>query len=137
MSGFEIIGVVLGAFPILVGAAKSASGVYRDVETWWKFDKEFHDFVMDVQREFIAFSQIVDIVVDSFQEMSDEEKATLQNCPGTKLWLDERVQMGLKRRIPTDTQRRWFLSELGRLSKALEELCAMLPISKVRRGTLR
>lgn len=133
MLGLEVLGAVLGAYPILIDAADIASGYYQGAKTWWKFDTEFHNFVMDVRRESIAFSQIIEILVDSFQDLSREEREALQNCPGTKLWQDERVQRGIERRISVDSQRRWFVDQLQKLNVALEELCAMLPVSNVRK----
>jgi len=131
MSGFEIAGVALGAFPILLEGAKSLRGVYRDAKAWWEFEREFDDFVAAVEWESIAFSQSLDIMLESFADLSTEDRDILHNSPGDCLWLETRIQAELERRIPVEQQRRWFLGELRKLGIVLAELYAMLPATKV------
>ncbi|KAF4448824.1 hypothetical protein F53441_7816 [Fusarium austroafricanum] len=52
MSGFEVAGIVLGAFPILYETAKDLNTRYRDLKSWWQFEVEFEDFVSAIDQTF-------------------------------------------------------------------------------------
>jgi hypothetical protein len=51
MSGFEIAGIVLGGFPILYEAAKTAKSRYKDLKWWWRIShKSVRNTFMGKQR---------------------------------------------------------------------------------------
>jgi len=134
MSGFEIAGLVLGAFPLLLEAAKELRGVFRDVRTWWKFEREFEDLISSVEREQIAFSLNLDILLARL-DISEEEREAMQFDPNSVLWHSSRIQTKLERRINA-WYFPWFMKELKDIEDSLEELCDILAIGKVR-GNLR
>ncbi|KAM0429635.1 hypothetical protein ACHAPT_006240 [Fusarium lateritium] len=133
MSGFEVAGVVLGAFPILYDGAKDLRGFFKDVRSWWRFEREYEDFILDVEKEHIAFSQILEILLDPVDELSQEEKDTLQSDPNSSLWFELRVQSSLIRRVQKKHYG-WFMRQLGNINEALEELHQLLPIGKSRQA---
>ncbi|KAJ4205896.1 hypothetical protein NW759_014373 [Fusarium solani] len=84
MSGFEIAGIVLGGFPILYEAAKTAKSRYKDLKWWWRFETEFEDFISVVDREFISFSLNQEILLSPL-DILNSERDILQNDPDTLL----------------------------------------------------
>lgn len=131
MSGFEIAGVVLGLFPIVYDTAKDLRGVFHDAQSWWRFEREFEDFILKVERQKIAFSQILEILFDPLHQLSLSERDALGNNPNSPLWYDLRIQEVLKDRI-RQKYMGWFMRQLGDINDALEELLGLLPIQKVR-----
>ncbi|KAK7418604.1 hypothetical protein QQZ08_011188 [Neonectria magnoliae] len=45
MSGFEVAGIVLGAFPILVESCEDLRSAFRSLKSWWRFENDFDNFV--------------------------------------------------------------------------------------------
>lgn len=64
MSGFEIAGIVLGAFLLLFDSCKDLRSAFRSLKSWWRFETDFDNFVAAIQREQIAFSQNLEILID-------------------------------------------------------------------------
>ncbi|RSL97580.1 hypothetical protein CEP52_010805 [Fusarium oligoseptatum] len=98
MSGFEIAGIVLGGFPILYEAAKTAKSRYQDLKWWWRFETEFEDFISVVDREFISFSLNQEILLSPL-DILNNEREILQNDPDTLLWHEPRIQAQLRKRL--------------------------------------
>lgn len=130
MSGFEVAGLVLGAFPILYDAAKDARGRYRDLKWWWRFETEFEDFISAIDREFIAFSQNQEILLSPL-DISSWERDVLQNDPKTLLWHEPHIQTQLRKRLQ-NRYYTWYMEQLHEMNKAISELITMLPTGKVR-----
>ncbi|KAM7203213.1 hypothetical protein V8F20_004155 [Naviculisporaceae sp. PSN 640] len=51
MSGFEVAGIVLAAFTVLVDAGKDSKGLIRKAKDWWKFGLAFEDFLLRLDTE--------------------------------------------------------------------------------------
>ncbi|RFN48580.1 protein prib [Fusarium flagelliforme] len=129
MSGFEIAGVVLGLFPIVCDTAKDLSGVFRDAQSWWRFEREFEDFILEIEKQQIAFSQILEILFDPLHQLSLTEREALESQPNSPLWFDLRIQAVLRDRI-RQKYLGWFMRQLGDINDALKELLGLLPIEK-------
>ncbi|CEI70741.1 unnamed protein product [Fusarium venenatum] len=71
MSGFEITGVVLGLFPIVCDCAKDLSGVAKDAQSWWQFQKSFDDFIRRLNTDRIYFDQVILALLDLLQGLSN------------------------------------------------------------------
>ncbi|KAJ4129841.1 hypothetical protein NW768_006811 [Fusarium equiseti] len=131
MSGFEIAGVVLGLFPIVCDTAKDLRGVFHDAQSWLRFEREFEDFILEIERQQIAYSQILEILFDPLHQLSLREREILENDPNSPLWYDLRIQQVLTGRI-RQKYMGWFMRQLGDINDALKELIGLLPIEKVR-----
>lgn len=130
MSGFEIAGIVLGGFPILYEASKVLRSRYEDTKSWWRFEREFGDFIAAVEREHIAFKQALEILLEPIVGLSEHELSTLQSEPQSQLWFDSRIQAELRSRVQAKYYS-WFMRQLIDLNVALQELHSLLPIGKV------
>lgn len=132
MSGFEIAGIVLGGFPILLEGTKVLRGRYKDLGTWWQFEREFESFVSAVEREHIAFSQILEILLEPIANLAREKRDMLLSNPQSRRWFDSDVQWELRQRIQP-RYHEWFMRQLGAVKDALDKVHLLLPIGKVRR----
>ncbi|KAI9162992.1 hypothetical protein HJFPF1_04587 [Paramyrothecium foliicola] len=129
MSGIEVVGIVLGALPILCSTAKSFRNRYKDVHMWWQFDREFADFISEIEREYVAFSQIMEILLDPLDSITEKEKEMILDDPHSTLLFTPRIQVELKQRVQTKYFS-WFIRELVEINEAIEQLHALLPIGK-------
>ncbi|KAH7312519.1 hypothetical protein B0I35DRAFT_437204 [Stachybotrys elegans] len=129
MSGFEIAGVVLGAFPILCDASKDLRRWYQDVQTWWQFEREFEDFIQDVWREHMTFLQIVELLLDPITNLTQDERRALESDPGSMLWRSPHIQSELEQRIQTKYYK-WFQHQLAALNDEICALHRLLPVRK-------
>ncbi|RBR24358.1 uncharacterized protein FIESC28_02848 [Fusarium coffeatum] len=129
MSGFEIAGVVLGLFPIVCDTAKDLRGVFHDAQSWWRFEREFEDFILEIEKQQIAYSPILEILFDPLHQLSLTDREALESNPNSPLWYDLRIQAVLKDRI-CQKYTGWFMTQLGDINDALKELLGLLPIEK-------
>jgi hypothetical protein len=131
MSGLEIIGVILGIFPPLCMAGREIAGGCRRFRTWWRFDREFENFLAAVEREHIAFSQNLEIFLAPVENISDGEREALQRGVDPDVWCRPRIQDELRRRIQ-ERYYQWFVRQLLEINGALTELHGMLkPVANV------
>ena len=59
MSGIEIAGLVLGAFPLLLEALEKNREAAEMLADYWKVDKQCEDFGISVNSEYILFEMIL------------------------------------------------------------------------------
>lgn len=135
MSGFEIVGVVLGGFPLLLEAAKGLKGVFGDVKTWWRFDREFEDLISSIEAEHIKYSQSLEILL-SHLEISDEVRKELQNDSTCDRWNDPEIQAHLRQWIQ-ECYYEWFMDQLRDMNTALQDLKGILTSGRVSGFQLR
>ncbi|KAM0424424.1 hypothetical protein ACHAPT_010345 [Fusarium lateritium] len=128
MSGFEIAGVVLGGFPILIEAARPLSQYFQGAERWWHFRRDFMTLISTIEDESIAYSQNLELLLTPV-DVDPEVKATLQEEPESKLWHDPAIQAKLKNRIKSQYMS-WFGRQLLEMRETLRELYGMLPINQ-------
>ncbi|XEV07177.1 hypothetical protein FSHL1_012464 [Fusarium sambucinum] len=74
MSGFEIIGVILGGLPLCIEAAKASKPIYNAIETWWNFDRRFTELVNDIRGEILIFSQNITLLIKRLGITEREQK---------------------------------------------------------------
>lgn len=129
MSGFEIAGIVLGAFPLLQDAAKRLRVVFGDVKTWWRFETEFEVFISSIETEHIKYSLSLEILLSDL-DVSDEDREQLQNDSTCGLWHHSPIQAYLRQRIQ-DRYYGWFMGQLNDINTALQDLHQILTSGKV------
>ncbi|KAF4443220.1 hypothetical protein F53441_11529 [Fusarium austroafricanum] len=129
MSGFEIVGVVLGVLPLIQETAKGLHGVFSDAQTWWQFEREFETFIATLETEHIKFSQNLEILLAEL-DISDEDRDKLQNDSTCTLWYSAHVQAQLQQRIQKQYYS-WFMRQMHDMNTALNSLHEILRQGKV------
>lgn len=130
MSGLEAAGLVLGALPIICGAAKQLKPVLESTKWWWKFETSFENFIADIARQEIAYRQVLKRLVAPL-DISEEEYQNLINDPGASLWREAHVRQGLQERLQGE-EYRWFMINMEELKAAVLKLQSLLPLDQVR-----
>lgn len=130
MSGIEVAGIVLGAYPVLLETAKDLREVFKDVKTWWRFEREFENFLSVLETEHIKYSLNLQILLEDL-DIPEEDKDTLQVDPTASGWYDVQTQVKLRRRIQ-DRYYNWFMRQLAAMNRALGDLQGLLPTVRLR-----
>ncbi|KAK4219485.1 hypothetical protein QBC37DRAFT_136589 [Rhypophila decipiens] len=127
MSGVEIAGLVLGAFPLLCQAGKQVGQTCKHFKTLWRFEREFEKFLWAVEREQIAFSQNLEIFLAPLEDLSAHERELLQGGLHSDLWHLPRIQQELRQGVQ-EGYYEWFIRQLVDINDALTQLHQLLPI---------
>jgi len=85
MSGFEVAGLALGAFPLLLEAAKGLQGRYKDAQAWWQYERMLEDFITSLEEEQIKFDQILEILIDLLVDLTSNQQERLRRDPSSDL----------------------------------------------------
>lgn len=124
MSGIEIVGVVLGAFPLAISAMEHYQDTKKAAGTFWKIRKAYRKdvrnfelcrtmFVLHVKE---LLRPLVEIDIDD-----DPEKCTtLLQEPGGDLWKHQEVEEALKRRL--HKQHKVYMNTMEELLEVMAKL---------------
>jgi len=119
MSGIELAGLVLGAFPILIHALESYREGAEVLKDWWqiqraykkcKHDLDYHRTIFEGNIERLLLPLVVD----------DDELKGLMDDPAGKAWEDEELEERLKERLPKSYS--LFLDIMDSINKLMESL---------------
>ena len=99
MSGIEVAGLLLGAFPLLLSALEHYRQSAEVLEDWWQIKKEYKKCKNEIKVQELAFEHnlerfLLPLVVD------DGEIAALMAEPGGMEWKDPALEDKLKSRLP-------------------------------------
>lgn len=128
MSGFEIAGLVLGAFPIVCGTAKEVGLTLAKAKDWWQFQRAFESFVSALSTQEIAYIQVLKRLLEPL-DISDQEYNSLLKNPD--LWNRSHIQDGLRQRL-SDTEHYWVTERLSDLEQTILAIQDLLPDERVR-----
>ncbi|KZL84295.1 hypothetical protein CI238_11149 [Colletotrichum incanum] len=125
MSGFEIAGVVLGAFPILCDTAKDLGTVFKKTKSWWQFETSFENFVSTIATQEIAYIQVLERLLDPL-DITDGDYESLLRDPRSSLWHEHHIQEELRQCLPQNNElyrlQTSFSDEKDRLLKRITEI---------------
>jgi len=110
MSGFEIIGVVLGGLPLVIKAAEDYKKGLEPLAKWRKYKFEFRRFVNDVDIEKQGFDALVERLLQ-YTDLSTEQKQMLLTGQYQDGWCHTEVDTALKRRLGDSYDACMFLLE--------------------------
>jgi hypothetical protein len=99
MSGIELAGLVLGAFPVLLHALEGYRMAAEEMTEWWRIQRTYKKCHQDLKYYQILFEDNVErfllpLVVD------DDESRTLLADPAGKGWEDKELETRLQQRLP-------------------------------------
>ena len=128
MSGFEIVGVVLAAFPLVLSAIDGYGKGLQHLDTIWRYDKKLKVFERQIQREHQRYRNNLE---DLLEPLIDAEKLEmLLDNPRDSAWgapaLHEEVRRRLSRSYET------YMSTMEDYHEVLSDLENCLGHSKER-----
>lgn len=118
MSGFEIAGIVLGAFPLLVSGFKELQELAEGLSFYKNYRRRFDEFLAQVEVQSIAFDQVLEILLDISGLAENHGKLSGST---TEDWAQPQLAEALKQRFRT-RQYEWLTQKLGAMRDALESL---------------
>jgi hypothetical protein len=124
MSGIEIAGLVLGAFPILIYALESYREGAEVVGDWWRIERAYTKCKQDLKYQQLLFEGNIERFLLPFVD-DDELKQLMENPAGTA-WEDPELEKKLQERLPKayDT----FLGVMVDINKLMESLKKALSV---------
>ncbi|KAF2262757.1 hypothetical protein CC78DRAFT_519767 [Lojkania enalia] len=119
MSGIEIAGLVLGAFPILIHALESYRESAEVLVDWWRIQRAYKKCKQDLHYHRILFEGNIErfllpLIVD------DDELKTLMADPAGDAWEDKELETRLTERLPKSYG--LFLDIMSDINELMEAL---------------
>jgi hypothetical protein len=129
MSGIEVAGLVLGAFPILIHALDSYQKGAEVLKDWWKIERTHKRCKQDLKYHRILFEGNIErfllpLVVD------DDELKTLMADPAGAGWEDQELETRLKERLPKSYD--VFLDIMSDINELVDQLKKELGVHNTR-----
>jgi hypothetical protein len=98
MSGFEIVGIVLGGLPLIISVAKDYKEGFEPILQWHHFRREFRVFINNVDLENQMFDCLVGRLLE-YTDLSSQEKDNLLLEADPDRWCQPDIENSLKRRL--------------------------------------
>jgi hypothetical protein len=128
MSGIEVAGIVLGAFPLLIRALESYREGAEVLSDWWNIQRAYKKCRQDLSYHQLLFEGHVEqfllpLVVD------DNELKMLMASPSDEAWKDPDLERRLQNRLPRSYD--LFLDIIGSIQTLMKDLGAELGLDDV------
>lgn len=131
MSGIEVAGIVLGAFPLLLAAFEYRKDFLKAKNLLLKWDVAYGNSLNDVKDEQLLFRQTMIMLLCPLADediLLDEELETLLTHPGGTGWRVENVQTALQSRLGDAYER--YLGLMQEINLLLMEVLKSLWFGK-------
>lgn len=145
MSGFEIAGVVLAAFPIVMSSSEKYRQAFEPLKSWWEFRRSFEvsaylkvdhrvcpyltptqDFINNVGTQRTKFDHNLELLLSPFIE-SETHMGIILSDPSGEAWKDKKLNEKLRLRLSSSYQN--YTSIVLRMIQTLKELQALLGLN--------
>lgn len=127
MTGIEVIGLVLGGFPLLIAAlerSRKAAEVYDD---WWQIKKEYRKCKQELQYAELALeSNLEQLLLPML--VDDDEVKELISEPGGARWKNAELERKLVVQLPRSYS--LFINTVNDINIVMKELKQELGIDK-------
>ena len=127
MSGIEVVGLTLGAFPLLISALEGTRKGYSQFQSWWKIQYKYKKFLNAVKVQQTIFQVNLESLLRTLV-YDDEELRTLIENPGGAEWLSEDLERRLKGRLPVSHGA--YIATMEAMNEALRNLQTELGANK-------
>lgn len=126
MSGIELAGLVLGAFPIILNGLESYRKGFEPLEEWWQFRTHFILFIDDVRHQMMKYNANMIRLLDPIVMSTDDDKlATLLRIPSPN-HPEFDLEKVLEGRLASELDR--FLRIVSRMHELMLSLKKLLQI---------
>jgi hypothetical protein len=125
MSGFEVIGVVLGAIPLVISALEHYADGVRTIRRLIEYKWELNTLITTLETEDVLFRNTCEALLDGIEDAGAMEE--LLKDPGGHLWKEKRTAERLKTRLSTSYD--VFFKRIIDMNNALESFKERLGLS--------
>lgn len=127
MSGFEIAGVVLGAFPLVTTALEDYRAVARVVGLWWQIRQEYEKCAGEVRYHHLRYKRNLEQLLLPLVVEDDTIRGLLAQ-PGADLWRDPGIAQQLEIRLQGSYE--LYLEIMQQMARIIENLDEELGVHK-------
>jgi hypothetical protein len=122
MSGFEVVGVVLGSIPLVISTLEHYRDGLRTISRWRKFDRELQSLIRNLETERVKLQNVCEKLLVGLVPPSRIE-AMVDN-PFGDMWLEQQTQ----RKIQTRLWNSWeiFKETIKAIKVAIDEMVTKL-----------
>jgi hypothetical protein len=99
MSGFEVVGVVLGAIPLVISALEHYAEGTRTIGRLLEYKWELKKLIITLQAEEVVFQNTCEALLDGIDGLGSGEMEKLLKNPGGNLWKTGKLGERLKTRL--------------------------------------
>lgn len=125
MSGIEVAGLVLGAFPILLNCLDYYRKGFEPLEEWFSFRTHFIAFVDNIRHQMMRYNKNMIQLLDPI--ISDNESLVrLVRDPTDSRWHDHSLDSLLEQSLSSELDR--FFRIVGRMHEVMLDLNKLLQI---------
>lgn len=128
MSGAEVAGLVLGAFPLLIAALDGSRKGYQGLRDWWKIRRNYTKCLNDVKAEYTIFLMNLTELLQTITHDDGEQKRLLDDPYGAE-WASGDLEDRIRDRMPTAHMS--YLATMDAMNAALVALGRELGIDKI------
>lgn len=126
MSGIEVVGLVLGAFPIVLNCLDYYREGFEPLEEWWNFRTHFIAFIDDIRHQMMIYHQSIALLLDPIITDPRSLNALVQDATDPR-WSNGSLSDLLKQRLVASELER-FLRIVQRMEKEIGGLKKLLGI---------
>jgi hypothetical protein len=128
MSGFEIAGVVLGAFPVAIEALDKYREIARMWGFWWEIRSEYQKCSSEIKYHRLSSNRnLKQLLLPLVADQSQIQKLLAE--PGGTLWREPGIEDQLKDRLQDSYE--LYLEIVQQLQRTMQNLNEELAVDKV------
>ena len=122
MSGFEVVGVLLGAIPLVISTLEHYRDGVRTISRWRKFDRELQSLIRNLETERVKLQNVCEKLLIGLVPPSRIE--AMVGNPLGDLWLEKETQ----KKIQTLLWNSWgvFRETVAAVNTAINEMVKRL-----------
>lgn len=132
MSGFEIVGVVLGAIPLIISGLEHYAEGVATIKVVCRAAREFRAVARKLEAEEVVFRNTITILLNGCSDIDIQTSTALLGNIGSKLWEDDDVRVALEGRLHSSLKSyREHITSIATSLNAFKERLHLSPDGKV------
>jgi hypothetical protein len=127
MSGIEVAGLLLGAFPLIIAALEKYRGTAEVLDSWWNIKTKYRKCMRNLKFHKLAFEEALEELLLPLIADEDTIRDMLEDPLG-ELWRNPETVVRLKERMPKTYES--YLETMEAMQETLQELQDTLGMRK-------
>ncbi|KAI0107772.1 hypothetical protein GGR51DRAFT_515004 [Nemania sp. FL0031] len=126
MSGIEVVGLVLGGFPILLNCLDYYQKGFEPLEEWWNFRTRFVEFIDEVRHQEMRYRENMHRLLDPI--IADDRSLTrmMNLLSSDPAWTSRSIQTEIESRLASEIDR--FIRIITDMRKVMLDIYKLLKI---------
>jgi Tfp pilus assembly protein PilO len=130
MSGIEVVGLVLGAVPLVISALEHYAEGVETIRRAVRYKKELTDLVHDLQAEYLIYQDTTEWLLRSLVTESELQHLLedLDQYPHCARWKDQELEQSLEKQLGRSYD--LYLKTVEDMNDVMKQFKARLDLSK-------